>query len=43
VSGPVRGPVGRVITLDHGRLVTAGTGSGPDDPGGGGRTLAVTP
>ena len=43
VRGPVRGPVSRVITLDHGRLVTAGTGSGPDDPGGGGRTLAVTP
>jgi len=36
------GPAGRVITLDHGRLVTAGAGVGPDDPGGG-RTLAATP
>jgi ATP-binding cassette, subfamily C, bacterial CydD len=43
-AGPTaNGPGSRVITLDHGRLVPAGTGSGPDDPGGGERTLAATP
>jgi ATP-binding cassette, subfamily C, bacterial CydD len=43
-AGPTANGLGsRVITLDHGRLVPAGTGSGPDDPGGGERTLAATP
>jgi hypothetical protein len=37
------GAASRVITLDHGRLVTGGAGSGPDDPGDGNRTLAATP
>jgi ATP-binding cassette, subfamily C, bacterial CydD len=43
-AGPTaNGRGSRIITLDHGRLVPAGTGSGPDDPGGGERTLAATP